>query len=331
MKMKNITLIFGLISFSLVIVISCRKEDNRNKNISIPTLSTTIIDNIMLSSATSGGKLIFNGGDSIISYGICWNTEPAPTLTDFTTIDTGGSGNFSSVMTGLMPNSKYFVRAYATNNIGTGYGNILQFTTLPESGSIVKDIEGNAYHTVTIGTQIWLKENLKTTVFLNGDSIIKLKDNASWGKTTSSAYCEYDNTFANSEIYGMLYNWYAVNDSRNIAPNGWHVSSDEDWNKLIKYLGTDDFLGGKLQEAGTSHWPSPNSFATNESGFTALPGGARDLDGTFGGIGLWGFWWTSTQFGLFPAATYWNINPEGYLVREALENQAGFSVRCVKD
>jgi uncharacterized protein (TIGR02145 family) len=166
------------------------------------------------------------------------------------------------------------------------------------------DQDGNNYKTVTIGSQIWMAENLRTTKYRNGDEIPEITDSTAWINLSTGAYCNYQNTRNIDTIatFGRLYNWYTVNDSRNIAPEGWHVPNYDEWKILENNLGGDSIAGGKLKETGTIHWQSPNKFATNESGFTALPGGCR-WGGQFnivGGtrmisIGKYGFWWTATE------------------------------------
>jgi len=139
----------------------------------------------------------------------------------------------------------------------------------------VTDIDGNCYRTVTIGTQVWMAENLKVTHDCNGEAIPNVTDGATWAGLTAGAYCEYNNDVNNVATYGRLNNWYAVADSRNISPAGWHVASDAEWQTLSIFLGGDAIAGGKMKETGTTHWYSPNTGATNESGFSALPGGYR--------------------------------------------------------
>jgi uncharacterized protein (TIGR02145 family) len=135
------------------------------------------------------------------------------------------------------------------------------------------DIDGNEYHTVIIGGQEWMVENLRVTPYRNGDPIPNVSDTTSWRALTTGAYCSYDNDPSCSAMYGNLYNWYAVNDFRQIAPEGWHVPTYEEWIVLETHLGGDTIAGGKLKESGTEHWRAPNVGGTNESGFSALPGG----------------------------------------------------------
>jgi uncharacterized protein (TIGR02145 family) len=138
----------------------------------------------------------------------------------------------------------------------------------------VKDFEGNVYKTITIGTQTWMADNLRTTKYRNGDAIPEVTDSSAWINLITGAYCNYNNTRNNDTIvsYGRFYNLYAVTDNRNICPTGWHVSTDAEWTTLTDYLGGASVAGDKLKEKGTTHWESPNAGATNEIGFTALPG-----------------------------------------------------------
>jgi len=157
--------------------------------------------------------------------------------------------------------------------VGTAYGTQVSFTTLM-SGQF-SDIDGNVYNTITIGTQIWMKENLKTTKYNDGSSIPLVTDNTAWINLSTPGYCWYNNDAATyKSAYGAMYNWYTVNTGK-ICPPNWHVPTDTQWETLITYLGGKIIAGGKMKETGTAHWTSPNIGATNETGFTALPGGYR--------------------------------------------------------
>jgi len=192
------------------------------------------------------------------------------------------------------------------------------------------DADNNHYSVVQIGTQTWMAENLATTKYSNGDSIPNVTDNTQWSNLTTGAYCDYNNTPSNSTIYGKLYNWYAVNTG-NLCPAGWHVPTDAEWTTLTTYLGGESVAGGKLKEAGYTHWQSPNTGATNETGFTALPGGNRDLNGTFYFIGGYGYWWSSTENGTYNA-WYRNMDYISSNVNRAVDYKPnGFSVRCLRD
>ncbi len=198
----------------------------------------------------------------------------------------------------------------------------------------MSDIDGNIYKTITIGTQVWMAENLRTTRYRNGDSIPEVSVNLTWKNLTTHAYCNYGNTSDPDKIatYGRLYNWFAVSDSRNIAPTGWHVASDAEWATLTTYLGNENVSGAKLKETGLSHWITPNTGATNASGFTALPGGRREYtDGTFINLGTDGFWWTRSAYNPdYSWYRYLHYDVTN-IYRANFHKQYGFSVRCIQD
>ena len=206
----------------------------------------------------------------------------------------------------------------------------------------VTDYDGNVYQTVLIGDQCWMMENLKVTHYRNGEAIPHVTDSETWAGLTTGAYCNYGNDEGNVSTYGRLYNWYAVDDSRKIAPEGWHVATDEEWKQLEMFLGmsqaeadttgwrgTDE--GGKLKEAGTTHWASPNTGATNESGFTALPGGYRHVGGNFHSMYWSANFWSSTELSSL-GAWYRTVNCDySQVLRTNVNEPTGFSVRCVRD
>ena len=195
----------------------------------------------------------------------------------------------------------------------------------------VTDIEGNVYKTVTIGTQIWMSENLKTTKYNNGDPIETTSLDIS-AETTPKYQWSYGDTASYAGIYGRLYTWYAVTDSRKVCPAGWHVPSDSEWETLKSFIGGENVAGGKLKEANLTHWESPNSGMTNETGFTALPGGYRDFKGNFVSLGKSSYHWSST-----PNATpqlSWGQHmsfSDGIILRGGYYKSAGVSVRCIQD
>ena len=196
----------------------------------------------------------------------------------------------------------------------------------------VTDIDGNVYGTVQISDQVWMAENLKVTRYRDGSSIPTGYNNSEWPYITTGAYAVYDNNEANADTYGYLYNWSVVADSRNIAPDGWHVATDEEWTALTDYLGGPNVAGGKLKEAGTEHWTAPNTGATNESGFTALPGGFRGgQTGTYQGLYGSSQFWTSTEFD--GSQAWWRQLGYGDagVDRGGYNKPAGFSIRCVKN
>lgn len=295
-------------------------------------VTTGTISNISYTTATGGGNITFSAV-ARNTRGVCWSTSPNPTIELSTKTTNGtGLGSFTSEITGLSPNTTYHVRAYATNSAGTGYGTQLSFTT-PDT---ITDADGNVYNTVIIGTQVWTAENLKTTKYNDGSNIPLVTDNTSWGNLTTPGYCWYNNDAANHKnVYGALYNWYAVNTGK-LCPAGWHVPSDTEWTTLTDYLGGESIAGGKLKstgtiEDGTGLWHRPNPGATNETGFTAVPGGYRYVDGTFCNIGSDGQWWSSTATFSTDALCRFMLCNNNSVSSFYYNKKKGNSVRCVRD
>jgi uncharacterized protein (TIGR02145 family) len=201
--------------------------------------------------------------------------------------------------------------------------------TIPLSDTVV-DIDGNIYHSVTIGTQVWMLENLRTSRFNNGEPIPQVQIWDSWSMLESSGFCWYWN---DSSTYhdddGILYNWYAVSTGK-LAPKGWHIPSEEEWMELATFLGGQEISGGKMKESGTEHWVTPNNGGTNESGFTAYASGIRSHDGQFALHGLQTGYWSSSQkwgWGISYLLSYDRRHLYTYLIFK----EEGFSVRCVRD
>jgi len=190
---------------------------------------------------------------------------------------------------------------------------------------------GGSTTTVTICAQVWMTKNLDVTTYRNGDAIPQVTDATAWANLTTGAWCYYNNDPANGPIYGKLYNWYAVNDTRGLAPTGYHVPSDGEWTTLETCLGGSSVAGGAMKEAGLMHWLSPNTGATNSSGFAGLPGGSRGSDGTFISIGGDGGWWSSTENDTAGAwyryLYYFNSSVNSFYYDKTF----GFSVRCLRD
>jgi uncharacterized protein (TIGR02145 family) len=304
----------------------------------LATLTTLPIGNISSTSATSGGSISATGGSSVTQRGVCWSTSQNPTTADSSTNDGNGTGSFTSNLTGLTANTIYYVRAYAINSAGTVYGNQQSFTTTTNGSGIVSNpgagvtYNGYTYSSVVLGNgQEWMSENLRTTNYRNGDPIPTGLNDATWGSTTSGAYAIYDNDNANDVIYGKLYNWYAVADARAVCPIGWHVPTDGEWTMLTDYLGGEGVAGGKMKTTGTQYWLSPNTAATNESGFSGLPGGSRYYNGGFGNVGSLGYWWSSSEGftgGAWARILYYD---DGGASQSSINKQSGFFVRCIRD
>jgi len=318
--------ILSALAGSLLLFLSCSDDNSTGSTEREPTVTTAPITRITSFTAGSGGEVTSDGGEAVTARGICWGTNDPPTINDNKTTDGAGTGDFASSLSGLTGATTYYVRAYATNWVGTGYGNT-RFLTTPAT---LSDIDNNEYATVVIGSQTWMAENLKVTRFRNGDFLPLVTDGSTWEGLTAAAFCEYNNNAASVATYGRLYNWYAVSDDRNIAPTGWHVPTDAEWQMLVDYLGGWETAGTKMKEAGFTHWASPNTGATNESGFSALPAGQR-RNGTYQHKDSCAYFWTSTQDS-YVTAPYWFLafdNVGAY--RDVDPNQEGFSVRCIKD
>jgi len=215
-------------------------------------------------------------------------------------------------------------------------------TSLKDKNTVT-DIDGNVYKIVKIGDQWWMAENLRVTRYQNGDSIPDLTGNFEWGNQIHGAFHVYNNDYSNIGKYGLFFNWHAVNDSRKIAPEGWHVPTDEEWKNLEMALGmtqteADSFYwrgddeGGKLKETGTEHWWSPNTGATNSSGFCALAAGhISDENNYSAGMGINGYWWCNTESS-DRVAWYRRIYYDySSIYRSYNSKRGGLNVRCVKD
>jgi uncharacterized protein (TIGR02145 family) len=200
-----------------------------------------------------------------------------------------------------------------------------------EDENILTDIDGNEYSTVTIGDQVWMTENLRVINYSDGEAITPVTDAAEWAGLSTPAYCWYDN---NESIYknpyGAMYNWHAVNTGK-LCPTGWHVPTDDEWKSLAEYAGGDTIAGGKLKEADTAHWASPNTGATNEFDFNALPGGGHYYNGAYGWMGYYGTYWTSTEASPLAAWSYYMQYNSDALIRGNYDKKVGYSVRCLKD
>ena len=209
---------------------------------------------------------------------------------------------------------------------------LLCFAKNMVSAQTVKDIDGNVYNTVIIGTQTWMIENLKTTKYRNGDPI-GTSSPSSLNLTNllaPSFQWSYENKENNTDIYGRLYTWYAVTDSRGVCPIGWHVSTDAEWSTMIRFLGGEVAAYNKLKESGNTHWIKYDN-GTNELGFKALPGGLRNGNGTFVDMGNRANWWSTTELGQYDAWYYMMSYDLNEVFRHVTLKRNGLSVRCVKN
>ena len=327
----------ALIGAAFMLFSSCEKEN-------IPVLSTTEVTGISQTTAISGGNITDDGDATVTARGVCWCTSQNPVISDSKTEDGNGTGSFTSSITGLEPNTAYYVRAYATNSEGTGYGAQISFeTTGIIYGDGVTDIDGNEYATVIIGNYEWMAENLKTTRYNIGTDIPNITGNGDWMGLITGAYCWYDNDESTyKDTYGALYNWYAV-ATGNLCPAGWRVPTDDEWKNLEGTVDSQYDVGDPVWDGegwrgydtgtklkATSGWNSGGN-GTNDFGFSALPGGLRAIVGSYGYLGYYGYWWSSNQYS---TAYAWHRDL-GYdfsnVIRLYEYKEFGFSVRCVRD
>jgi uncharacterized protein (TIGR02145 family) len=334
MKTKNRICISPLIIITgllLLNAISCKKENEQMQG-QPPVLSTRHVYPITSTTANCGGDITNDGGAKVTARGVCWSKTPNPTTADNKTVDDTGTGTFKSEITGLTATTSYYVRAYATNSVATGYGNELSFKTY--TGTI-SDVEGNVYNIMRIGTQTWMVENLKTTRFNDNTAIPLVSDNAEWEELSTPGYCWYNNIPSLYKLnFGALYNFFVIDNARNggknLCPTGWHVPTNAEWTTIATFLGGDSIAGGKMKETITL-WLSPNTGATNESGFTALPGGGRYYNGIFDGTGSNGCWWSSTELLTSSARGRFLYYDYRLIYSGSGSKRDGFSVRCLKD
>jgi uncharacterized protein (TIGR02145 family) len=394
----------------------------------VPTLTTTAVTSVTYNSASSGGTITNNGGAAITARGVCWSTSQSPTIANSATSDGAGDGSFTSAIASLSPSTTYYVKAYATNSAGTGYGNQQPFTTsaapyisvtspiasdhwlgtevknitwttnvtgnliiaLYKSGSLLTNIvaspgaantgsytwtlpgnlvygtdykirlisvnsssiygesplfkiseatgttgtaadaDGNTYGTIKINRQWWMASNLKTRRYNDYSTIPGETNVTNWLALITPAYCMYDNLLSNLSTYGAMYNWYAVNTGK-LCPTGWHVPTAAEFDELVNYVGGSSVAGGKLKEVGLTHWRDPNTSATDQVKFTALPGGLIYSTKGYGNLTLTGLFWTTTEIdATHSSALSCEYNLAGTSVF-SLYKYSGISVRCIKN
>ena len=328
----------AILCFLVLIVCTCEKSEPI-KQIVIETGS--IIDTSSTTVTVTGN--IIDMGEGITTYGHIAATDNAFTINvkNSSLSNPSNTGIYTSTITDLVPNTFHYVKAYATNSQGIVYGSQISFTTLLDK-TFTDNRDGHVYKLVTIGNQVWMAENLAYLPSVSPPSA---------GSAVSPYYYVYGyegtsvssaKATANFTTYGVLYNWPAAmagavssNDNpsgvQGICPSGWHLPSDAEWTELTDYLGGEGVAGGKLKEVGNDHWYSLNTDATNEKGFTALPGGFRYVNGTFDHVGSNGYWWSAT---VRDAANAWNRTMYfDYAIVYSFWNyrEVGSSVRCVKN
>jgi len=316
---KTLIYLFATIAVFLIVITSCTKKDSTDTT---PPASDPYA---MFQYTIKSNGIVSFTNTSTYATSYLWDFGDGSTSTA-TTVNFdhqySQNGTYKATLT-----------AYGNGKSSGAYAN-LNITSV--SNQTVTDVDGNIYHTVTIGTQVWMVENLKTTKYNDGTAIPLVTDGTEWSNLTTPGYCWYNNDAATyKNTYGALYNWFTVNTSK-LAPSGWHVPTDAEWTLLASYLGGADVAGGKLKstgtiEAGTGLYYSPNTGATNESGFTAIPAGGRDRLGASWGIGYLGRWWSSSEC-TYGSAWCRYLDYNGSDVRSYGDDKImGYSVRCVRD
>lgn len=294
-----------------------------------PVLSITQIGEKTFNSIKCGGNITSDGGDVIVARGVCWAENPQPSIKDNKTENGNGTGLFTSEINNLKSNTTYYIRAYATNSVGTTYSDVLSFTLwLNIQDQPIKDIDGNTYHTIRIGDQIWTQENLRVKKLGDGTSLTPLTNQSDWINKSAPGY--YINV--TNEAFGYIYNGYAISTNNSICPKGWHVPTESEWEALINYLGGSSVAGGRMKESSNQYWTSPNVGANNSSGFTALPNGYIGSDGTSH---------DQLQDASFMIATFdYSGNPKFAIIENNFTSVfiegtsakvSGASIRCIKD
>jgi len=267
-KKRILSLPLLLMGVFLVFANSCEKDDDDNN---VPVLSTTEVTKITPNTAISGGNITDDGGTTVTARGVCWSKSQNPTINDNKTEDGIGAYPFTSSISGLEPNTTYYVRAYATNSAGMGFGSVISFTT---QEGFTDPRDGKVYQTVNIGNQVWMAENIAYA-------------------PSSGNYWAYRNQDHYLATYGYLYDWQTA---LNVCHDGWHLPSHAEWTELVNYIAADGYSGQEgTALKSTSGWYD-NGNGTDIYGFTALPGGSRYYsDGTFNNAGYEGYWWTPTE------------------------------------
>ncbi len=303
---------------------------------------------IKLDKAVVGGEVTDDGGSVVTARGVAWRHGwTNPSVDDNKTSEGGGTGSFTSVIAELESGRLYSVRAYATNAHGTAYGASRRFRT---SEGTVTDIDGNEYEMVRIGDQWWMAENLRVTRYRNGDAIPTGLSAGEWNAADSGAYTVYPHTLIDGlssdaevvDAYGKLYNWFTVDDPRGVCPEGWRVPEEVDWNRLIigvggipGSFGTPATTGDRLMAERIAPDPHPRWVevhrATNESGWSALPGGRALWDGGFRGIGTDGHWLSATQRDGYHSWSRFMYSGSAHVYHNYSAKRNGNSIRCLRD
>jgi len=324
MKIKQLYFLIMTIVISFTLT-GCKKDKS--------TLSTvrTFVPLYVASNTTVVGCIVeSDGGSAIVDCGIYFGTSQTPETSGSRWQMGNDTGSYYGRVTGLLANTQYYVKAYAKNVKGESLGDLVNFTTPPA----VTDYDNNTYETVVISSQSWMTRNLKTTHYMNGDAINTTNPSSLdiTAETSPKYQWAYSGSDANVLVYGRLYTWFAVTDSRKVCPTGWHVPNDAEWSTLATNLEGYGYPGSELKENGNDHWLSPyNTDANNITCFSALPGGYRSSSGSFYLLQNDGYWWSSTESESLSAWARILDTQSTAIGRSGINKRWGISVRCIKD
>lgn len=301
------------------------------KVVDAPALTTGGAEITSPFSIRVSAEVTSDGGDIVGDRGVCWSTTPGPTTASSVARSGGGVGSFSVSLLGLGPGRTYFLRSFASNVGGVGYGNEVTFTTpaapWANNTDTVSDAAGNLYSYKTIGTLDWITQNLRSVLFCNGDTIPQKSSAGAWSSADTSAQSAYNNDPSLAPMMGLLYNGSAMLDPRNVCPCGWRVADEDDWNDLINNNGGLFEAGGALKTTGTGIWKAPNTGATDAVQFTGYPAGYRAPTGEFFNFGTNAYWWSNNTTRPVKIVNTYGPGMQAWTG----EQKTGYSVRCVRD
>ena len=294
---------------------------------SVGTLANLTVTNPIVGSITGNAATATSATTATTAGNITATTNTTLTsLSNLATVGTITSGVWSGTAVAVEKGGTGLIAAGSNGQVLTSNGSGTLTWTTPTTPTAAVFLP-----TIVIGTQQWMEKNLDVLTYRNGDVIPQVTDATAWAGLTTGAWCWYSNSADNGAIYGKLYNWYAVNDPRGLAPQGWHIPTDEEWTTLKSLLGGELVAGGKMKTTGTTRWTTPNTSATNECGFAGLPGGIRNTSGTFVDVGVSGYWWSASEISSTDAWGRYLLNFSGRLLENSLNKKNGFSVRCLRD
>jgi uncharacterized protein (TIGR02145 family) len=317
---------------------------------SLAIFDSISISEVGINTAKCFANISSSGGFTVNSRGFCWSTSQNPGINNNMILEGSGSGGFLTDLANLQSGTTYYLRAFATNSLGTSYSSPISFTTLngvimSTPGLGVSDIEGHFYPSVIINNQEWMTKNLNTQHYRNGDSIPNILSAQDWWFSNPlPVSCYYNNDNSQANVLGLLYSWNAATDGRKVCPLGWRIPEDTDWDRLFKFIdpNTDTscnnctqsvLIGGILKDTLTSSWNSPNLGAANLIGFSAIGGGERDINTGpgFCGKGTMAAWWTASPVSPVSANCRVVYVHHSKVRKEEVSIASGLSVRCIKE